>query len=537
MILLESAPPSITPTTVDIPMVWRFYNSDYVTSPGRSSTYAIYFNSIGVNGESFTLAGTQFSTAQVFPFTANTFDNNETEGIAASNMASMMRLNAAFRNFNVEVIAPEGSGPWIVLATALENRPPTSEEAEFNVTGLSNITIEFRAGESPQNNGDRFWYQIWGSFTSQFTDPEPRPLTEEKFAPFDSTGRTSVDGRDAVRKFLSAQTPDIFETQTFQDVLSTGFIWLRYGAYSSDSECNTSFTQLYQTPNFPIVNAVFQHNENLFFPFIPFQVNGVARWMSRRPNRRSIYPGGYDWSAFFIPLQTVLPVRDWRVCKVLYDESGNVISEPFYEPIDERGVWRVAVGYENGIPNVNTPVDRMTVEVQGLLLTTGQWQTFSEVLDLCVVNLDCFEEIYYLEGPGSWASYAFEREDFEDTNMGADTWETPVEHAADGLPIFEDNRGVLYDQGGIYQKVQISRNAFTFTSRILRERDREIINDLLESPIVYAQDRRNYDFVGNDNRISLRRVTFDRSSYRLFQRDGGSRISISFSYAQNRRLR
>lgn len=514
MLILESSPQQHTPNPLGQAAEWTINNPELRTVLPQRNTYILRFTGTGGNGQSIRVAGIDFQVDDSTPYTSSSFDHSQQAFLSAINAKNMLAANPAFRNYTVRTARPANGQPWRVIAVKTTASDATPDEGDNLDNGIQNATVEHIAGRTEVRQRQRMWYQFWS---------DNGPITEERFAPFDQAGKATVDGAEIARRLVGYQAPDPEGPALTFEFNSSRYISLRYGTYTSDGDCGTSFGQVFEAPPCPFINAVIQDTDTRGMqPYGPVREPGLLKWLTIRGTARTVPRGGYDWTSIYLgPSPYFAGASTWRLKREFFNEEGDSLGT-IYDDINGGGVWRVATG-GNGVPDNIGTAARYTVQVEAPL--GFGWIGSSEELTVQLRDHSCaVAEVYYLEGLGSWRAIGFERREQETLAMTAQVWEQPE---------FEIGKpgAVLADGGGRSQRVVQSQDVFTLTTEPISERKRRAVKEMLESPAAYILEK---DETGRE---MTRRLTFDRESYQVHGRGAVTRVSVSFTYARNRNNR
>jgi len=517
MLTLTSAPDYFTPNPMGQPAEWVVYDPDYLSTIGQPNTYVIKITATGSSAEGFTLGGADFATDDDTPYTSTTFDNTNSVFRSAINMANMFRSSAAFRAYTVRTARPSGSEPWRIILVKTDETDATTAEQDNDFSNLTGVTVEQVSGRTEQTINARLWYQFWGP---------AGPISPELFAPFDLNGTVRVDAREPARRLLSPNPPDVGQTLPVLDLFGAAYVSVKYGTYQTDGNCSPVFGSSAETAAAPFVDAVLQYDQTDGLKQYGPGRTGPLKWLTRRANQRTVNTYGFEWSAIYLGPSPFGLDAPRRLVREFFNAAGNSLGV-INNDMNGLGLWRVPTGYQNAVPDGLDGAASFTVQVQqdGFL----GWVAESETLTITAAVQGCrAAEIYYLEGLGSWGTMQFKELNERGLAMTAEVWQRPVLHDA-----YSSNPtgNVLYNEGGNYQRVTDSATTMTVTSYRIPERKRKQVEEMLESPAAYLLTETEA------GQIVTRRITFARESYRVAQDEGRATVSVSFSFAQPRRLR
>jgi|AntRauTorckE5430_2_1112549.scaffolds.fasta_scaffold05736_2 hypothetical protein len=516
MLTPVTAPDYFTPNQMGQPAVWSFQNPDYLTVIAQPNTYVLRVTSIGSNAEAFTLAGVDFTTSDASDYSSTTFDHTNSIFRSALNLANALRSNASFRGYTVRTARPSNGQPWRVIVKSVTEADATAAELDNDFAGLTGVTVEQINGRTEQTQAARLWYQFWGP---------GGPISPELFAPFDQNGAVAIDARQAARRIINPAPPDIDATGPTYGLNDMGYVSLKYGTYQTDGNCDPVFGSAAETPPAPFIDAVLQYDQNSLQQYGPGRT-GPLKWLTRRANQRTVNTYGFEWSAIYLGPSPFGLDAPRRLVREFFNAAGDSLGV-INNDMNGLGLWRVPTGYQNAVPDGLDGAASFTVQVQqdGFL----GWVAESETLTITAAVQGCrAAEIYYLEGLGSWGTMQFKELNERGLAMTAEGWQRPVLHDA-----YSSNPtgNVLYNEGGNYQRVTDSATTMTVTSYRIPERKRKQVEEMLESPAAYLLTETEA------GQIVTRRITFARESYRVAQDEGRATVSVSFSFAQPRRLR
>lgn len=515
MLTLENAPDAFTPNPIGQPARWEIYNPDLRVVVGQPNTYILRFTSAGANAQAFTLAGVAFTTSDATSYTSTTFDHTVADFRSAMNCADMLRSNAAFRSYSIRTARPENGEPWRVIAVAQQNIDATADENNNDLSALAGVTVEQIAGLTEVRLNQRVFYQFYDN---------SGPVSPEYYAPFNLSGRCVIDGSEVARRYLRAIAPDPEQQQPVNDQQALQYLSVKYGTYTTDNNCSPSFGEVAQTPASPFLYSVRQVDQvNGLRPFGPAQ-QSPQRWLSIRSNDRRVSADGYDWAAIYLgPNPFFSGAENWRLRKEYFDDADNSLSVEEIL-IDGAGLWRFPAGFANAVPDGIGDVARFTLTIQEPF--GFNWANRSETITVTRSGARCREaQILYLGALGGWEIFNFEELNSRRITTEGIAWTEP-------LTIDDSYAGaVLADEGGTYQRVTNSATPFTVTTSRITERDRLSLEELVESPALYLLDQ------DENGRTVTRRLLISRGTVPTYSREGRTVATLSFLFAQPRRLR
>lgn len=517
MLTLTSAPDYFTPNPMGRPSEWVVYNPNYLTAIGQANTYVIRVIDTGASGQAFRLAGVNFTTSNAALYTSTTFDHTVSDFRSAMNLADMLKSNAAFRAYTIRTARPSNGQPWRVILVKTDRTDATATEQDNDFSSLTNVTVEQIQGRTEQSVNARLWYQFWGP---------GGPISPELFAPFDLNGSVKIDAVQAARRLLNPTPPNVRQVGPELDASGTAYVSLKFGTYQTDGNCSPVFGSAQETAAAPFIDAVLQHDQTEGLrPYGPARTS-LLKWLTRRANNRTVNTFGFEWTAIYLGPSYYGFAQPRRLRREFFDADGNGLGV-VTDDMNEVGLWRVPTGYQNAVPDGMNGVDSFTVVVQFDFF--GSWVAESEELVIKAASQECrAAEIYYLEGYGSWGTLQFEDLNERGLSLAAEGWQRPVLHDAYGT---SPDKNVLYNEGGNYQRVTESATSMTVTTYRITERKRKMVEEALESPAAYLLTETE------TGQVVTRRITFARETYRVAQDEGRATVTVSFTFAQPRRLR
>lgn len=520
MLIIEQQPSVLIPHQIK-PTEWLIRKTDHVVTPGVKARIIVSFNAGGgANGQEITLNGQTFTTASG-TYTAETWNYSATVSTAAKNFANMIRSSYAFHNWSISV---DGSAApiWTVYIEANETGLVSPFDNDMSTLSPAPVSTSFDAGTDEVLSGDKFWYQFWQG---------NNPVSEQKFAAFDATGRVRVDAYGLARNTLGIVDPLITWTSSRFDERASQEIYLRFGSYSESDNCTRAFNQSYESPNIRLVNSIFQHEYVLgFYPFTP-NFTLPVRWLTQRPMDRWICRESYDFCAVFLQRTALFTNGFYRVIYTYYNDSDGVLNTKTENLTNyPDGVYHVPIGPANLVhpAGVIALAAYYTVQVfvQG---GDSNYVAYSELMTLQLNSCNCWAaEVYYLEDTGSWRTVVFEKVDSRSIEMDAVEWTAPVEHSYSGGPI---NGIQLYQNGGTESRADEARKVFALVTERITEYNRKAYEDFLVSSrhIILTTS----DFIP----AVTRRIVLERGTYGVYQRGESKRLVIPFRFNTNLRTR
>lgn len=517
MLNLTSAPDYFTPNPVGRPSEWVIDNPDYLTVTGQANTYIISVDGTGANAQAFRLAGADLTTDDALPYTSTTFDHTVSSLRSAINIANMLRSNANFRAYSIRTARPSGGDPWRVIVVKSDNADATVAEQDNDLTALTNVTLQQVQGRTEQSLAARLWYQFWG--------PDG-PVSPELFAPFDLNGSVRIDAQSPARRLLNPAAPNVAQIMPELDPSGAAYVSLKFGTYQTDGNCTPVFGSVQEAPAAPFIDAVLQHDQTDGLREYGPARTAPLKWLTIRPNSRTVNTFGFEWTAIYLGPSYFGLDGTRRLRKEFFNAAGDSLGVVTTDLVG-FGLWRVPTGYQNAVPDGTNGVQSFTVSVQIDLF--GSWVNESEVLIITAANQGCrAAEVYFLEGLGSWATLQFDELNERGLSLDDEGWQRPVLHDQYGA---SPSANVLFDHGGNYQRVTESATTITVTSYRISERRRKLVEQMLESPAAYLLTETE------GGQVVTRRITFARESYRVAQDQGKPTVTVSFTFAQPRRLR
>ena len=522
-LILETSPDAVVPQELGKPLLWTIRNPDYILTPGVFPSMWFLYSAGGDGaGIAFTLGGVDFETsgATVEGYTESTYYPAPAVQDAAENFANMLRSNYRFQGWSIYVDYTTSAPALIVNMVKGETGEEPTDDWVNDVSGITGIAdSNFIQGTDEVRSNSRLWYQFWRANT---------PVSEQKTADFDRTGRVRIDGQNMAGQVLGITSPYLLWVAPGFDALASRNIYLRYGVYSLDN-CEQVFEQVYESPEVTIINAIFQHNWLSQFRPYAAQVTSPVNWMTDRPMDRVVCRRSYEWVAVYIMKYSAENTGTWRVNYKYYNSLGVEIGNQV-RGFKGEGVYHVPTGPQNpchpgGIVALSS---YYTVQIE-VRNSSTVWVPYSILQTIRMDNCNCHvAEIYYLEDRGSWRTLGFERLSQRRLDVEAVDYERPLQTNYNGGPV---NAVQLFEKGGRYSEAETSEQVWTLTSEKITEHNRGMLEEFLRS-------KEHYILTSSDVlNIATRRVLIDRGSKVLFQRGSVSRLTVDFRYNVPQRVR
>jgi len=523
-LILETSPDAVVPQELGKPLLWTIRNPDYILTPGVFASMSFLYSTGGdAPGLAFTLGGVSFTTsgASVEGYTEDTYYPAPTAAAAAENFANMLRSNYRFQGWSISVDYTSSAPSLVVtLVKGETGREPDADWLGNDVSAITGIADStFVQGTDEVRSNSRLWYQFWRANT---------PVSEQKTADFDRTGRVRVDGQNMSGQVLGITAPYLLWVAPGIDPLASRNIYLRYGVYTLDN-CEQVFEQVYESPEITIINAIFQHNWLSQFRPYAAQVTFPVNWMTDRPMNRVVCRRSYEWVAVYIQKHSTQNTGTWRVKYTYYNTDGIEIADQT-RGFKGEGVYHVPTGPQNPCHASGAIAlsSYYTVQVE-VRNSEMEWVPYSVLQTIHMDNCNCHvAEIYYLEDRGSWRTLGFERLSQRRLDIETVDYERPLATNYNGGPL---NAIQLFEKGGRYSEAEISEQVWTLTSEKITEHNRGMLEEFLRA-------KEHYILTSSDVlNIATRRVLIDRGSKVLFQRGSVSRLTVDFRYNVPQRVR
>jgi len=515
MLITEVQPNSLLALPISQGIIWQFREDEHVIAEGAPALLDAIFASGGggVDGQTFTFGGVEFSTDSSVPYTETTFDYSGTEEESAQNFAGMIRSNYRFVGWTVSVIE---TGLWIVRVIRNQDGLISADDGEVDFAGVVPVINNTQfLGENREVRNEWLWWQLWEGLDE---------LCSRKVSPISGEGLVAVDVRSVAKSVLRYVDPYLAWTRPEVDPLASRRVYLRYGTYEIDGDGNRTFSRAYESAEVLVAACRRKVKDTLgMSPYSP-EYTLPVKWLDSRDRVRCTLRGTFEFSAILLYRTAVLPDAVWRVKYEYY--IGEVVFATSTRDIREEGFVHVPIGPQNlcHSPANIEQADRYTVTME-VSDGSGGWLQYSEILELELIRNECTGgEVYYRGDLGAWQTLMFDRLSREDIEVGAVQWERDVELNENGV---SEDLIQLYHGGGVGRKVVDEREVVVLESKPLTDENRYEVEQMLVSERVFMR-------VQGEQLVGTRRVIPEAGSFVLYQRDESVRAVVVFRFNTER---
>lgn len=412
---IVSEPDLICPNPVENKFCVCFQPDDAVSQIGTKAAALLAADTgfvSNVNGEKIFILGQEFTVSDATPFSYNTFDGTDPVLFQtnAFNLYSAIKQNHFFKDYDVYFIS--GATFFVIVIENCETGP--IEDATIDDSGLTASaslgTVVFQGVSLTLVDGYDILYQLYCDNGTKYVSVCPEQAVSALSDPDGLELEICVDFSYELSRLVRTTIPTLSQSVIYDDTIKKTVV-VKYGNKVDAVDCGVDYKDFFTSPEYEIVNAAFQNDDELKFdPYCFDSILETIKFMSARPRISTICSDSYQWlwaclnlNDFFEPFTPI--VRYYLVREEFL--NGVSLGETTTQIGTTDGVIVVPVGtanMEGGF--TNAPIDkytvRLTAEVENVIPGILDVDITETVTYVLANNCCCDAEFYFLSEPGGY---------------------------------------------------------------------------------------------------------------------------------------